>query len=172
MSNKLTVEELKAELDKQGIKYPDKAKKADLISLLPPVEKPQEVEPEVETPKEVLSFDIPGKINHEKFDKGGKAEATFEYLCKQPKKIAYIPLESGDIPGTTSAIKQFCYNRIQINIVKGVPVEMPEPLALYVEEIQAATRKAERPKTRDLNTGGTRDARLDLLSEAQKMGIL
>lgn len=170
MSNKLTVKELKAELDKQGIEYPDNAKKADLISLLPPAEKPQEVEPVVETP--VLSFDIPGKINHERFDKGGKAEATFNYLCKQPKKIAYIPLEQGDIPGTTSAIKQFCYNRIQINIVKGVPVEMPEPLALYVEEMQAATRKAERPRTRDLNTGGTRDARLDLLSEAQKMGIL
>ncbi len=147
--------------------------KKNLIKKPSPVV-PEKVEPEVETPKEEISlnFDIPGKINHEKFDKGGKAEKTYIALCKQPKKIAYIPLEPHDIPGTTSAILQFCYNSIRINIVKGVSVEVPQSLAEYIEEIEAAKRKALRPKTKDLNTGGVRDARLDLLSEAQKMGVL
>jgi hypothetical protein len=122
--------------------------------------------------KKEVSFDIPGKINHEKFDKGGKAEKTFIALCKQPKKIAYIPLEPSDIPGTTSAIKQFCYNGIRINIVKGIAIEMPQSLAEYIEEIEAVKRSVMNVRTRDLNTGGMREARLDLLSEAQKMGVL
>lgn len=180
MSKKpLTVEEFKTELKNKGIQFPPTAKKAELIALLPQIppapEPPQPTPPpapEPAKPAESLSFDVPGKMNHEKFDKGGKAEKTFIALCNQPKKIAYIPLEAGDVPGTTSAIKQFCYNRIRINVVKGVSVEMPQSLAEYIEEIEAVKRSVMNVKTKDLNTGGMREARLDLLSEAQKLGVL
>ena len=117
-------------------------------------------------------FDVPGKLNHEPFDKGGKAEATYKAFCEAPKKATFIPLEPSDVPGEYSSIEQFTFNRLRINMVKGVSVEVPEPLALHIEEMQAARRRAARPKTRDLIRGGMRDARLDLLSDSQKLGIL
>lgn len=174
----LTVKEIKSELDSRGIKYSPAAKKDDLVALLPqenlggvgPEE--EKIDEEIKESKLSLNFDIPGKINHEKFDKGGKAERTFIALCKEPKKVSYISLEVGDIPGAASSIKQFCYNRLAINVVKGIPVEMPESLANYIDEIEAIKRTVMNVKTRNLMTGGLRDARLDLLTEAQKMGVL
>ena len=165
----LTVKEIKSELDSRGLSISLLPRKDELLTLLP-LENLGGVEPEKKV--EDLTFDIPGKMNHEKFDKGGKAEATFTALCKEPKKVSYISLEVGDIPGAASSIKQFCYNRLAINVVKGIPVEMPESLANYIDEIEAIKRTVMNVKTRNLMTGGLRDARLDLLTEAQKMGVL
>src|SRR3990167_4874412 len=162
----LTVKELKAELDVKGIKYPAGGQ-------LP------QAEPEV--PKGIFCkycnrthekiFDNAG-INHEKFDRGGKTENMFLSLCEQPKAMTFIPLLSGDIPNTNSAVQQFTLNGLRLNILKDRQIEVPHQIAELIAESQAATRKAYHVKTENLNIPGTyKDARTDLLNEAGRSAL-
>ena len=96
----------------------------------------------------------------------------FLSLCEQPKVMTFIPLLSGDIPNTTSAVQQFTLNGLRLNILKDRQIEVPQQIAELIAESQAATRKAYQVKTENLNIPGTyKDARTDLLNEAGRSAL-
>lgn len=77
-------------------------------------------------------------INHEPFDNGGKAEAMWENLRKQPRVSFYIPFDHGENQASPAAQVATCQlNGLKINMRKGEYFEVPK----QVFEIMVASRK-------------------------------
>lgn len=173
----LSFQELKAECKKQGLS--GSGNKASLLARLQEPVAPSTPD-EPESPKadkepkgycgfcnRVHSKTIDGLgINHEPFDKGGKAEIMFDNLCDQPKKALFVPFDGGEQPGAVA----FCQlNGFRVNILKGTSVEVPEQIFdVITESMETTAAIPSRLLTLNPYTGRKENALLSLRGQVVK----
>ena len=168
MNKKEIIEQLKS----LNVEFDDKAKVTELKLLLEsnkPVEKP--IEESIEDKgilcpyckrEHIATFDGKG-INHEPFEKKGKAAEMFDHLAGQPKKSAMYPLGMGEKLG---AVATLIRNGLKINILKGVIIEVPEDIANSIAESQKQNVEAtETVKIFNTSLGKFTNPKLDLQSQ-------
>lgn len=84
---------------------------------------------------------------------GSKAETMLKHLASLPTMRFIVPLEGDEKPGKT--IYHCIMNGLTINILKGVPVTLPDQVVKHLESSFQLTMKADKENDSLLsNTGG------------------
>lgn len=114
------------------------------------------------------SIDGPG-VKCDRAQPGGTAEKHLIYLASLPKIRTRIPREAKE---PVNAIHTVIVNDLRINIRKGVTVELPTDIVEIIEKAFYDTEKAiDGAKTTNPFTGRESNARIDMKSESEKLGL-
>lgn len=129
---------MKTQAEKEAAKAAKQAEKEAAKAAADSVEPGGDVQSD--TP-EVFSIDSEG-VFVKKPQGGSKAEKMLQHLAVQSKVRFIVPLEGDEKPG--KVLFPCIMNDLTINILKGVPVSLPEQVVKHLERCFQLTTKAER----------------------------